>query len=196
VSSFRRIHTAIRNALLDLRYGSILGGTIRTRFGEVGAFHVTNSEYGDLPFLFAAAGSEPDDVFVDVGCGKGRVLNWLLTHFPNSAIYGIELDPEVGRKTALRLRRRANVQVLFGDATARLPVEGTVFYLFNPFDERVMRRFIATLGSLGPAPSGRPRRVVYYNSRFAELFRAQPDWVVREIELPSGSQPAVVVELG
>ena len=191
----RRLVAAAGNARRDLRYGSVLGGTIRTRFEEAGAFHVTNSEYGDLPSLFTAAEAGGEDVFVDVGCGKGRVLNWLLTTFPGSTIFGLELDPDVCRKTARRLRRFGNVTVLCGDATTMLPAEATLFYLFNPFDERVMRRFIDTLRALPAPASGRPRRLVYYNCKYEALFRAQPGWVVRNIELPSHSQQSIVVEL-
>ena len=142
-STLSRAWTAARNAVRDLRYGALLGGTIRSRYEHLGAFHVTNTPYDDLPVLFARAGVTPDDVFVDVGCGKGRVINWLLDHHPENRIFGIELDPEVCAATAKRLRRFENVQIVCGEATGLLPEAGTLFYLFNPFDDQVLRRFAA-----------------------------------------------------
>jgi len=175
----------VRNALLDLRYGKVLAGTIETPYEHLGAFDTTNSQYEDLPHLFAAAEIGPGDVIVDVGCGKGRVLNWLVRAYPENRLYGIELDPAVCADTARRLRRFGNVKVLCGDATELLPPEGTVFYLFNPFDESVMRRFVSALPE--------PARVVYYKSKFLEPFREDPTLVVSEIELPSGSHESALI---
>ena len=119
-------------------------------------------------------------MIVDVGCGKGRSLNWLLDRFPGNRIVGIELDPELCAATAKRLRRRANVTVVCGDATELIPPDGTVFYLFNPFDEPVMSRFAAAL-----LERGRPATIVYYNAKFLEPFAATPRFSVRELDDPA-----------
>ncbi len=187
-----RVWRALRNTALDLQYGRPLAGTIRTRYGHLGAFHVTNSQYEDLPVLFAAAALTPEDVVVDVGCGKGRVLNWLLRHHPDNRLVGIELDAEVCARTQHRLRRRDNVTVLCGDATELLPADGTVFYLFNPFDERVLRRFADVL--LERTVPTR-MRVVYYHSKFLDVFHADPRFGVEEITLPSRSQPSALIRV-
>ncbi len=177
----------------DLRYGGLLGGTIRSRYEHLGAFHVTNTPYDDLPFLFARADVTPDDVFVDVGCGKGRVINWLLAHHPQNRIVGIELDPEVCAATTKRLRRFGNVQIVCGDATSLLPESGTLFYLFNPFDGQVLRRFAAAF--LAGADPAKRRRIVYYNCKFVDVFRDDPRFTVDEIELPSGSHRSALIRL-
>ncbi len=146
----------LSSALRDLRYGRPLGGTIRTRYEHLGAFHSTNRHYSELDVVFAGVEIEPDDAIVDVGCGKGRSLNWILDHFPANKIYGIELDPEICAKTARRLRRRRNVTIICGDASELIPPDGTLFYLFNPFDGPVMERFAA-----GVARRGKPATIVY-----------------------------------
>jgi SAM-dependent methyltransferase len=187
-----RLGRTLRNAALDLRYGRLLAGTIRSRYEDLGAFHVTNSQYEDLPTLFGAAAVAPDDVIVDVGCGKGRVLNWLLRHHPGNRLIGIELDAEVCARTRRRLRHWRNVTVLCGDATELLPADGTVFYLFNPFDERVLRRFAdAVVERTDPARV----RVVYYHCKFLDVFRADPRFAVEEIRLPSLSQPSALIRV-
>jgi hypothetical protein len=55
----------------------LLGGTLRTRYAHLGAFDTANSDYDDLPALFAAAGVQANDAIPDAGSGKGRVLNWV-----------------------------------------------------------------------------------------------------------------------
>jgi SAM-dependent methyltransferase len=186
----RRAPKTIRNALLDLRYGGLLGGTTRTKYAELGAFDTANSDYTDLPALFGAAGVTGGDVLVDVGCGKGRAINWLLGHYPANEIVGIEIDPEICAHTARRLRRYKRVQIRCGDATTMLPAEGTVFFLFNPFDQAAMARFIAALLEAG----GR-KRVIYYNCTFVRLFLDDPRFGVEEIELPSRSHRSALITL-
>jgi hypothetical protein len=188
----RRAPRIARNALRDLRYGSFLGGTIRTRYEHLGAHDVGNVEYEDLPPLFEPANVGPADVIVDVGVGKGRPINWLLDRFPGNRIVGIELDPDVAAKTAQRLRRYSNVTIVQGDATELLPREGTVFYLFNPFDGDVMRRFIASFLADDMDPR---RRIVYHNCKDIDLFRENPRFDVHEIELPSGNFLSALVTL-
>ena len=188
----KRAPKIARNALHDLRYGSFLAGTVKTRYEHLGAHDVGNVEYEDLPPLFAPAKVGPDDVIVDVGAGKGRSINWLLERYPDNRIVGIELDPEICAKTAQRLRRFENVAIVCGDATELLPRDGTVFYLFNPFDESVMRRFIGAFLGEGMHPG---RRIVYHNCKFIQLFRENPRFEVRDIELPSGSFRSALVTL-
>ncbi len=186
----RRAPVMLQAALRDLRYGRPLGGTVRTRYAHLGAFHSTNTPYDQIARLFAELEPGPSDVIVDVGCGKGRSLNWLLGRFPGNSIVGIELDPELCAATAKRLRRYRNVSVLCGDAIELLPAEGTSFYLFNPFDGAVMARFAAALLAL-PAAT-----VVYYNAKHLEPFRAEPRFTVRELDDGKLEHRSAIVRLG
>jgi SAM-dependent methyltransferase len=185
-----RAFKSLRNAAVDLRFGKFLGGTIRTRYGHLGAFHVANSDYDDLPFLFAEAEVGRDDILVDVGCGKGRVINWFLIQYPANSIYGIELDPDVCAATAKRLRRFAQVKVLCGDATTMLPSDGTIFFLFNPFDEHVLRRFADAF--LAGSEGGKRRRIVYYNCKYLDVFEDDSRFVVGEIAPAASHRSALI----
>jgi hypothetical protein len=181
-AAIRRLPKAARNAVRDLRYGGLLGGTTKTRHADLGAHDIGNSDYDDLARLFAGIELDAEDVIVDVGSGKGRAINWFLSRYPGKRIYGIELDAAVAERAAKRLRRHENVTILSGDATALLPPEGTLFYLSNPFAEPVMRRFVEALLATEP---GRPRRVVYLNCKFLDPFLENPRFDVRRIDLPT-----------
>jgi SAM-dependent methyltransferase len=180
----------LRSALRDLRHGRPLGGTVRSRYEHLGAFHATNSPYEDLDRVFADVVVSPSDVIVDVGCGKGRSLNWLLDRFPRNRIYGIELDSELCKGTARRLSRRPNVTVVCGDATALIPPEARVFYLFNPFDGTVMSRFASAL-----LERGSPATVVYYNAKFLDVFEGDDRFVVRAVDDPGLAHRSAIVTL-
>src|SRR5215831_10941419 len=136
---------AIRNILLDWKYGGYCGGRIRTRFAGSGAHPTVSTDYYQLPKLFGPEGVRvrPDDVLVDVGCGKGRVLNYWLHSGLKNRIYGLELDPEFAGFAARRLAKFRNVTILAGDAIANLPDDATLIFLYNPFEGDVLERFQA-----------------------------------------------------
>lgn len=185
-----RTPTTVRNAIRDRRYGAFLGGSVKSRFAHLGAYNASNSAYDDLPALFAAADVEPDDVIVDVGAGKGRPINWLLDEHPSNRIVGIELDPEIAARTAARLRRFENVTIVTGDASLLLPRDGTVFFLFNPFDETVMQRFAEAFSAEGMHPR---RRAIYHNCKHVHVFSDDPRFAIEEIAPPSQSFRSVLI---
>lgn len=185
------IKRLVRNVRLDLRYGSFLGGMIPTSYAHLGAEDVGNSDYAVLPALFAGR-IQDGDVLVDVGCGKGRVLNWWLAQGLDNRIVGLELDAAVAARTARRLRRYENVRIEAGDAIANLPADGNVFYLFNPFKKPVVERFVAALKTR--LASGRRLVVVYYNCRHLDVFENDPAWRVERAALPGdGFHAAAIV---
>jgi hypothetical protein len=186
--TIRRLPTIARNAVRDLRYGGFLGGTIKTKQAHLGAHDVGNAEYDELERLFAEVEVEPGDVIVDVGAGKGRAINWFLSAYPRNRVVGIELDPDVCARTAKRLRKHTNVTVLCGDATELLPADGTVFYLFNPFEEPVLAKFAGAL----LRTHGEGRRVVYYNCKFLGPFEGNDRFEVTPLEGTKNHRSALV----
>jgi hypothetical protein len=188
----RTLRGRLYTAVLDIRYGALLRGNLPSKFSHLGAVRTANTPYHILPTLFTGL-VDDNDVLVDVGCGKGRVINWWLSKYPKQRIYGIELDPDVAAKTAIRLRRYTNVTILAGDACRLLPADGTVFFLFNPFDENVMRRFITALTTLPETQA--PRRIIYYFCRFKELFAQDSRFRVIDVPVPIGFHASAVIEL-
>ncbi|HEY7676713.1 MAG TPA: class I SAM-dependent methyltransferase [Candidatus Methylomirabilis sp.] len=180
---YRRARRLVRTIVLDLRYGAFLGGTDRSRYRYLGAHDIENSEYEVLAQIFEGRVA-PTDVLVDVGCGKGRVLNWWLSQDLTNRIIGIELDPHIATATRRRLRRYPNVAILTGNALALLPREGTLFFLFNPFAAWLLPRLKERLEVV--AGSRPDVRILYDNPPDLTLFRTDPAWTVEEfaINLP------------
>jgi SAM-dependent methyltransferase len=89
-----------------------------------------------------------DDVFVDLGAGLGRVA--MLAHLLTGATaVGIEAQQHLvdrGRRRchALGLER---VRLLHADA-ATVALEGTVFFLYSPFNGPTLRRVVNNLEAL------------------------------------------------
>jgi hypothetical protein len=185
----RRLPKATANAIRDLRYGALLGGTKKTKYSDLGAHDTANSDYRDLADIFAEVPITPDDMIVDVGCGKGRAINWFLSQYPTNRIYGIELDEEVATATSKRLRHRRNVTILCGDAPTVLPATGNIFYLFNPFDEPVMIRFTHALRS---NRTELPTTIVYNNAKYLQPFLSDSYFEVRLLDAPVRHSCAVI----
>ena len=178
---------AARNLATDLRYGASLAATIESRHRDKGAANVTNSQYSVLPHIFAQR-IGPDGVLVDVGCGKGRVINWWLSQGFRNRMVGIELDADVASATAARLRRFPNVTIVNQDATAWMPDDATIAYLYSPFSASVMERFKAHLvdrfGERGIT-------LLYWNPQYVEVFLNDPSWTTRLVELTDVADPRI-----
>ena len=170
----------VYNAALDLRYGRPLAGGITTRFEHLGAKDTANSDYLALDRIFRGR-IEATDVLIDVGCGKGRVINWWLRQGLRNAIIGLELDPQVAEATQARLRRHSNVKIVVGNAIDTLPRDGTLFYMYNPFSAEVVQLFAAALTDLGRVRGG-PVRVLYNNCKYLAPFQHGDDWHVELLE--------------
>ncbi len=91
--------------------------------------------------------------FVDVGSGKGRAL-LLASDYPFREVIGIELSPELNRIARSNIARylrasrqpRPPVVSTRGDATAFAWPQGPlVVYMWNAFEEPVMRQMFANL---------------------------------------------------
>lgn len=177
----------LRSFLTDLRYGGLLSGGMKTQHRGLGAYNVVNSPYSVLPHIFAGR-IGPSDVLVDVGCGKGRVINWWLSQGARNRIVGIEINPEVAAATAKRLRRYPNVTIVAGDATTAVPSDATLLYTYNPFDRPTMERFKAMLVERF---AQRGITLLYWNAEHLDVFRGDPDWDVEIIALDDVPDPRI-----
>ena len=107
-----------------------------------------------------------DDVFLDMGCGKGRVLIQAC-RYPFKRVIGVEVDPalaDVARENLARAGRRSrcgDVEIVVADAAEyAIPDDLTVMYLYYPFAGETFRRVMANVvESLDRTP--RRLRIVY-----------------------------------
>lgn len=126
--------------------------------------------------LRSATVRHEDYVFLDFGSGKGRTL-LLASHYPFKKVIGVEyaLDLHTAAlKNIARYRSRDrrcfNIEAVHIDAAEYVvPLEPTICFFFNPFDEKVMR---AVLTRFKKSLDRHPRDVkfIYYIPRHAHLF--------------------------
>ena len=120
--------------------------------------------------------------FIDLGCGKGRVL-LMASDYPLKRIIGVELMPGLHRAAQknsanysnARQRCRKIETVCMNARDYRFPQEPLVVYLFNPFSEPTFAHVLQNLRrSVEQTP--RPVYIAYRFTEFEDLL-AQAEWL-------------------
>jgi len=114
-----------------------------------------------------------DEVFIDIGCGKGRIVCAAALRPLRKAI-GIDIDPilcEQARNNAHRLRhRRADIEIVNLPAQQFDYRECTALVLFNPFNFAVLKAVCeAIVASRRFNPT--PIRLAYIYPRCESVLR-------------------------
>jgi predicted RNA methylase len=132
-------------------------------FSEDRGVYYVASDWRALPAFLRAASVRAGDVFVDLGCGKGRVLIQAAA-YPFARIIGVELDPDLAAVARRNVTNRAShVAIESADvATWAVPDDVTHVYLYNPFHGAVMDAALRRLReSLERSP--RELHIGYFN---------------------------------
>lgn len=113
-----------------------------------------------------------DDVFADLGCGKGRVAFMASTRNPKKVI-GIELNDRLYDHAVRNLRKlkivNSKIDICHGSVLSYDLDEITVFYMHNPFGDDTLRKLLNNIkSSLGTNP--RKIRIVYGNPVYRYLL--------------------------
>jgi hypothetical protein len=116
-----------------------------------------------LPRILPAGELSTDDVLVDFGCGKGRILLEAAERYPVRRVIGVEVEPHLADAARLLLQLNAgrlrvrDWEVVTADVLDyEIPTEMTVAYLYDPFTGPVFDRLMARLEE---SVKLRPRRV-------------------------------------
>lgn len=174
-----------RNVLEDRKYGGWAGGSRQSTHAAAGANLFGSVHYYELPRIFNADNQleiTRSDVLVDIGCGKGRVINWWLSRGLENRIVGLEIEEDLASSAAERLRRYPNVEIIAGNAIENLPADATLLWLFNPFTagppgRALMEELSKRLRTSYEGASS--LRLVLYRPRHIDVFENDQSWDVR-----------------
>ncbi len=174
---------------LEWRYGISTRGYIG--LGEFGITDSSCHHYGPTDYRYfrklmkhvKIRGSE--DVFLDLGSGKGRAVVLSAT-YPFRKVIGVEISSELNaiaqenvRRVLPRLRCK-DVELHQVDARIfRIPPEVTVIFLNNPFSEEVL---IPVFSNIRQSVQESPRRItILYlappGERYLDNIRDNLDWL-------------------
>ena len=137
-------------------------GLPTAKLGRVGLDWYAKDPHVVFAILDALRLSE-DDVVVDLGCGRGRVVCCAALRRVRGVI-GVEYEEElarIARENADRLRgRHSPVTIVHGGAQDFDYAAGTVFYLYNPFGAEILGQVMTRLKQ-SLARRSHPIRIVY-----------------------------------
>lgn len=156
----RRIDVALSNYLFDRFFGIDTRKALDRRFldveegARIHAWSYVPCGYFRFRRVLTMLPVAPEKLtFVDIGSGRGRVLFSAALHGFRRVI-GVEFSPEL-HASALRnlaefTRHRSHagnlVELQNVDATQYvLPTEPSLLFLFNPFQEPIMREFLTSI---------------------------------------------------
>jgi SAM-dependent methyltransferase len=172
IGKVERYSRKLRNASWELRLNIRTSGVDHDVSHHPDAVPYEALGYPAIWTIFDELRMGPADVFVDIGCGKGRVT-CCAARLGVRRVVGLEVNPRlalIARKNAARMRgRHAPITILDGPAEEADIADGTVFFLFNPFGEPTCRKMAASIEA-ATADRDTPARIVYVLPRHREAF--------------------------
>jgi SAM-dependent methyltransferase len=124
------------------------------------------------------------DIFIDLGCGKGRVVFRVALEKLKKVI-GVEIDKDlidIARRNLNNLKRRNTpIELINSDAATYQISDENIFFIFNPFGYQTLQNVILNIKqSLITHP--RKVRIVYYVPEYKDLLDSQ-DWLFLETNI-------------
>lgn len=162
------IFRSFKNLYIDLIVQrKFVGGRVESIDGRKMIWDSVSTGYNQIKIIFFNYFTiSESDVIVDVGCGKGRVFNYLLYKGIKNRMLGYEINNVVADKLKSNLKRFENVEIHSENIFENFPVNANIFYLFNPFKQEMMLEFKEQIWSI---KKNNPV-ILYYNPTCIDTF--------------------------
>lgn len=137
--------------------------------------------YGRLEKMLTYLKLTSEDIFVDLGCGKGRTVLFVALRKVKKVV-GVELNKDlidIARKNLDSIRiNKAPIELFHGDAANFDVKDESIFFMFNPFGQLTIEKVVNNIRkSLITKP--RKVRIVYYAPAHRHLLDNE-NWLVLE----------------
>lgn len=121
-----------------------------------------------------------NDVFYDLGCGRGRVL-CAAQVFKPGRIVGVEINPKLAEIAKGNLEKmqewKSPFEIIRSSAAECDFRDATIFYIYNPFGEELLGQVLQNIHkSLALNP--RKIKIAYVHANFNERLE-KCDWLVQ-----------------
>lgn len=139
-----------------------------------------SARYWALDEVFKDMKFSKDDKFIDVGCGKGRILAEMeRLHFPGQ-LYGIELNPIVAEYAQDWAKRYDNLTIMSGDAFKLDYNDYNIIMLCRPFLEEMYVTFLEKMEKDIKHPV---TVILYVDNYMAKYVKDKPQWTMHKQEV-------------
>lgn len=139
-----------------------------------------SARYWALDEVFKDMKFKKDDKFIDVGCGKGRILAEMeRIKFPGQ-LYGIELNPDVAEYAQSWAKRYVNLTIMSGDAFKLDYNDYNIIMLCRPFLEEMYVTFLEKMEKDIKHPV---TVILYVDNYMAKYVKDKPQWTMHKQEV-------------
>jgi SAM-dependent methyltransferase len=139
----------------------------------IGGTASQSTHYLFLKYIFSHVSLTESDTLIDVGCGKGRVLAFLIKENCPCRICGIEYNEAVGKIAQEWTAKYEQAEVLIGDAFQLDYNDYTVLTLARPFLPVTFCSFIQKLEETLVHPI---TLVSWYDQNLVRYVHNRPGW--------------------
>lgn len=181
MNTFKYLQRQLGRLKIDmLMQGTFLAGDVPSIDNDK-LLKTASTNYEEVEIIFfKVLPLTNSNTIVDVGCGKGRVFNYLLYKGLKNKMIGYEINTLVADKTKKRLSKYKNVEILSDDIFNDFPKEGDIFYLYNPFKEEMMREFMSEILKI----KDRNPIIIYNTPILINLFYNDENFTCEKFDLP------------
>ena len=145
--------------------------------------NVESSDYVAIEYIFKKIViPASSDIIVDVGCGTGRVIEWLYNNVQFKKIIGFEVESSTASNIVKRFKQKRGISILNKDIFDHFPLDANIFYLYNPFPEKSVGKFVEFIDKSYDSDL----TIIYYNPVFLNVFNNNPFYKAREIKIADG----------
>lgn len=139
-----------------------------------------SARYWALDEVFKDMKFSKDDKFIDVGCGKGRILAYMeKIKFPGQ-LYGIELNPDVAEYAQDWAKKYDNLTIYSGDAFKLNYNDYDIIMLCRPFLEEMYVTFLEKMEKDIKHPV---TVILYVDNYMAKYVKDKPQWTMHKQEV-------------
>lgn len=140
---YERAHVRLSDWMLGIRSEYVISPKI-LGFDNPDCREYAALDYRIARLILAALAPTKDDVFLDFGCGMGRIL--ALAAPKVGCALGVELSKDLAAIARRNLRARKNAEIIQGDAAAfPIPPTATVAFAFNPFSGETLDHVLSNV---------------------------------------------------
>ena len=169
------IDNAIDNKICGVSLSKYENSVFRDDKNGIGLTGSQATHYSILKKIFDKVNIDESDSFIDVGCGKGRVLAYLVMHDYKCSITGIEINEtsyKVAEKWTLNYPQ---IKLMIGDAFKLNYNDYTVLFLGRPFLPVTFLEFIELIES----QLDHPIQLIYWvDQQSGYLLKDRKGWTL------------------
>jgi len=143
VNNLKTICNDLIELILDKKISKQkLTGVYHTEFEKFGAMPVQSTDYPIIKDILKVLKLNGTEKILDVGCGLGRFLGYLSIKGHTGNLLGVEIDKTYATFCSFVFKNKKQIKIIHGNALEIPLPQDYIAYLYNPFNEKMLDRFL------------------------------------------------------